>query len=248
MSDMANIESPATTDARAYVGKGIYQFPFAAQLAKSSQQELRRWLLGLTIKRGRTYSEYEPLWRPTMPWFDGRPVLSFMDLMEVRFVKYFRDSGVSLQSIRKILDTAKAEIGSLHPFATKRFQTDGREFFMRVAKSSREEIFVRLKKNQLGFYDFFKPSLYEGIEFSVHGTAVAWWPLGEGRDVVLDPARQLGLPILSSSAVPTSVIAQAFALNNNVEGTADEFGISPSSVRAALDFENIYALPRRPLH
>lgn len=237
-----------TARPNAYLGKGIYSFPIGARLTRSTQQELRRWLLGITIKRAGLYQEYPPLWRPSVPWFEDRPMLSFMDLMEARFVKYFRDSGVSLQSIRKVLDVAKSEIGSLHPFATKQFQTDGREFFMRVAEGSREAIFVRLKKNQLGFYDFFKPSLYEGIEFSVHGTAMAWWPLGEERDVVLDPLRQLGQPILSSSAVPTSSVQQAFMLSNSVEEVADEFEISPSSVRAALDFEQAYAISRRSLH
>jgi uncharacterized protein (DUF433 family)/DNA-binding transcriptional MerR regulator len=183
-----------------------------------------------------------------VPWFHGRPVMSFMDLMEVRFVKYFRDSGMSLQSIRKILDLAVTEIDNIHPFATKQFQTDGQEFFMRVAQQSREEIFVRLKRNQLGFYEFFKPSLYEGIEFSVHGTAVAWWPLGEERDVVLDPKRKLGQPILASSSIPTSVVAKAYAIAERVEDVANEFELSPGSVRDALDFENAYALSSRRLH
>ena len=120
--------------ARSYLGEGMYPLPMAARLAKSSQQEVRRWLLGLTMKHKGAAVEYPPLWKPSVPSYNGKPMVSFMDLMEIRFVKYFRDHDMSLQSIRKVLDIAVREIGNVRPFATKQFQTDGKEFFMRVAE------------------------------------------------------------------------------------------------------------------
>src|SRR5690242_3660531 len=94
------------------LGRGVYGAAEALRLVnfqrteaggrrKISRQTMVRWLRGYDHGNGR---HSEPLWRP-----DYLPVeesdesvidVSFRDLIELRFVKAFRDAGLGLRTIR----------------------------------------------------------------------------------------------------------------------------------------------------
>lgn len=55
-----------------------------------------------------------------------QPAFSFANLMELRFIAFFTDAGVSLNEIRMVMDEVRVEIMRPHPFATNLvFKTDG---------------------------------------------------------------------------------------------------------------------------
>jgi hypothetical protein len=91
----------------------------AVQPRKVSRQTVMRWLGSQDHGRA--------LWTP-----DFRPVeddnafdLSFGDLIELRFVKAFRDAGLSLECLGR----AVAAVQDARPFSTRRFRTDGKTIF-----------------------------------------------------------------------------------------------------------------------
>jgi hypothetical protein len=55
--------------------------------------------------------------------------VSFRDLIELRFVKAFRDAGLSLQTIRECFGRAIEAVRDERPFSTLRFRTDGKTIF-----------------------------------------------------------------------------------------------------------------------
>jgi DNA-binding transcriptional MerR regulator len=73
------------------------------------------------------------LWKPQFPQDDGFLEIGFLDLIELRFIKAFTDAGVGLKAIRSCLDHARASVQNDHPFAMRRFRTDGRTIFLESA-------------------------------------------------------------------------------------------------------------------
>lgn len=89
------------------IGVGLYTFQEAARLTGTSAQDLRRWL------KGRAYNAptsgkhtIPPLWRTELAESELDAV-SFHDLLEIRFVKAFRKSGVSTPTIRLACENAR---------------------------------------------------------------------------------------------------------------------------------------------
>lgn len=56
---------------------------------------------------------------------DGESAISFLDLIELAFIRDFRDAGLSMQVIRKAAQLAEGEWRENHPFCIKKFETDG---------------------------------------------------------------------------------------------------------------------------
>ena len=126
------------------VGIGLYTVPEAARLTKVPQPTIRRWLFGYRTRRNGQYSELPPVWESQIAPIDSVTGLGFLDLMEIRFVHAFRDYGVSLNNIRLSVEHACEIFRSDHPFAKKRFQTDGRRIFAAIAASTERRMLFRL--------------------------------------------------------------------------------------------------------
>jgi hypothetical protein len=94
------------------LGRGVYGAAEALRLinfrrqyeasARSiSRKTIARWLRGYDYSRNGITHHSDPLWRPDYVNEDNTIELSFRDLIELRFVKAFRDVGLSLPTIRE---------------------------------------------------------------------------------------------------------------------------------------------------
>ena len=73
---------------------GLYTVPMAARILHEDGGKLRAWI------NGAKYSEAPPIIQRQVPQVGGRTVLGFLDVIEARFIKHFRDLGLSPQAIR----------------------------------------------------------------------------------------------------------------------------------------------------
>jgi hypothetical protein len=132
------------------LGRGIYSAAEALRLInfsrdkviskrRVSSQTISRWLNGYDhqVKDALHYSP--PLWRPDYA-NDDAPVLeiSFRELIELRFIKTFRDLGLSLPTIRECFERAVEEVKDERPFSTQKFRTDGKSIFSDITKGVHE--------------------------------------------------------------------------------------------------------------
>jgi uncharacterized protein (DUF433 family) len=220
------------------LGVGVYTIPEASRLTGIPSRTIRRWLTGYTYRKGKTSHASPPLWEREIPPVDDSVALSFRDLLEVRFVQFFRTHGVNWPTIRRAAECAAEIIQDSHPFSTKRFKTDGRSIFAEIVQATGEESLLDLAKRQYEFKSFVEPFLFEGIEFADLGIApIRWWPLGRNRRVTLDPERSFGQPICIPESVPTSVLAHAYQAEGSIDAVARWYMVDPKSVGDALEFE-----------
>ena len=219
------------------VGTGLYTIPEASRLTKAPQPSIRRWLFGYRYMSNGVWRDLEPVWAGQVPRMNSALGLGFLDLMEVRFVHAFRMQGVSLHVIRLAVQRARQALGHDHPFARKRFLTDGRRIFAEVIDESGETQLLDLVRSQYAFHRFVKPSLYAGLEFSDSDQVLRWYPMHPKRQVVVDPQQAFGRPITVEGRVPTDTLAASVEVEGSLERTARLFEIPSAAVRAALQFE-----------
>ena len=70
--------------------------------------------------------------------FAGTRTVSFLDLMEIRFISVFREQGVSMQTLRNAANRARTEWRVHHPLAlsSRHYITDRRKIFATSAEES----------------------------------------------------------------------------------------------------------------
>jgi uncharacterized protein (DUF433 family) len=183
-----------------------------------------------------------------LPEVDGTLGFGFLDLMEARFVDGFRAATVPWRVIRLCAERARELTGRDHPLSSRRFRADGRTIFAEVVDQAGEKQLLDLGKNQLAFARVIGPSLYAGVEFSVDDMPARWWPMGEKREIVIDPTRSFGQPIVSDGGVPTAVLADAVEAEGSIAKVASLFRLPQHSVRAAVRYEKRLADHKLSLH
>lgn len=222
---------------RSLFGIGIYSVPEASRLTKVSATAIRQWLWGHRYAAKGQVRTAPPLWHPELPEIEHSKVLGFRDLVELQFIRTFREYGVSLQTIRKALAHAVRELEASYPFSSLRFKSDGRNILAEVVEDpeDRRRIFDVITGQYL--LEIVFDRLYEGLEYSKIEGLVRWWPLGKNRQVVVDPRRDFGQPITVREGVPTSILARACKMEGSVVAVAKWFEVDPAAVEDALELE-----------
>jgi len=241
------MENPATIR-DGVLGRGVYSGAEALRLINFrrnpqipgrpvSRHTIARWLRGYDYKDRRGEIRHSaPLWRPDYADDDDTIELSFRDLIELRFVKSFRDLGLALPTIRECFKRAVDEVRDDRPFSTRRFRTDGKTIFLEITHDVRDGELIDLKRRQHVFRSVVAPSLRD-LEFDADVVA-RWFPLGISRKaVVIDPARAFGRPIVREGRVPTEILFAAVRTEGSPEKVARLYEVPLPAVRAAVTFQ-----------
>ncbi|MDN5851167.1 MAG: DUF433 domain-containing protein [Gammaproteobacteria bacterium] len=217
-------------------GLGLYTFSQGAHVIGAKPQELRRWLQGYSQLLHGKRRRSPPLWTTELE-SSGLNGLSFHYLLEARFVKRFREYGVSLQTVRIAAAHAREALDNPYPFTCLSFQTDGKTIFLEAARESGEIALLDLPKKQYAFEEIIRPSLYAGIESDAE-RASRWFPEPNRRDIVLDPTIAFGKPIVIGTNIRTDILHDAYlAEDGDKRQVARQFEVEIEAVTAALRFE-----------
>jgi uncharacterized protein (DUF433 family) len=224
------------------LGAGLYSVPDVASLLGLKPARVRRWVSGYGFRdHAQRHQRSQPLFRRDLSVMNGKVALSFLDLVEILFVKAFLKHGVSLHVVRAAAVAGTDMFGTTHPFCVQRFETDGRSIFARLKDDVQEERLLDLVKRQAVFTQVFDPILRQLDYDQVSGDVVRWWPLGKTRPVVVNPRRSFGAPVTADVSVPTRVLYAAHAAGEEPEDIATWYQASLDEVRAAIEFEHARA-------
>lgn len=216
-------------------GRGAYSVSEASRLSRVPISRLRRWLLG----RRREYQGNEvidePLWSPELPPIDGNLHLTFRDLIELRVVDRFRHMRVSMPYLRKVVKSAQDVLQDTHPFSNARLKTDGKRLYVEIVNGTDEPALIEFLSGQHNFHSIIAVGLQD---VTFEDGQVAYWQPNEGRgEVVVDPRRSLGQPVLRQSGVATAAIRLHWDAGRSPQMISRDFEIDEKAVRAALRFE-----------
>ena len=150
-------------------------------------------------------------------------------------MKAFRQAGVSTQAIRFAITLAQEKFDVERPLSTLEFKTDGSEILMQAVEKDGE--FVSLAKTRPGqkvFSEIVKQSVKD-LEYE--GETVARWRPHKTKDVVIDPRRQFGTPIIDEFGVSTATLYEEFGFFEDARYLSRVYDIPLRLVKEAIRFE-----------
>ncbi len=223
------------------LARGFYTVPEAARyIENGSAPRIRGWLNG--------YRQHgiSPLIERDYAPIDNRQELSFLDLMEVRFVEYFRQHGVGVRALRAAGAEARNLFDTPKPFASSdiTFKTDGKSVFVEkalkpAAKATEDHQLWQLVTKQYELYEVMERSLLNGVSFNPQShLAETWRPRPETfPSIIIDPRVAYGHPVIESK-LPTAALYEAWlAEGKETDEVGYWFGIAPNVVEQAVRFE-----------
>lgn len=204
----------------------------AALLGVRGPATLWRWLDG--YHRGDTI--YPPVIRdqPT-----GVDVLTWGEFIEARYLARLRDSGVSLQHLRGLVDRLREQFNTAHPLAHAKPFFDGQDVVMRAQEEEnlpRELRVVIVAKNGQTKLSPAAEDFIRDIDYD-QDVAARLRPAGRKSPVVIDPARGFGMPSLLGRNLRTEVLAELSLAGDSNESIAAAYDLTAEQVEAALRFE-----------
>lgn len=215
------------------IGCGLYSIPEASKLTKVPNTTIYRWIRGYKYRSDNTIKKVKPLWTRDIPEFDGENAISFLDLLEVRFINAFRKAGVSWKFIREAAFKAQEVFHTTHPFTTQRFRTDGRHIFSSFSENN-SKLTLDLNNANYAMEKVIEP-FFKDIEFESN-QAARWYPY-KNKKIVIDPERAFGRPILKESGIATDILYAAFNTEKDEKLVAEWYDIDIASVKSAVDYE-----------
>jgi uncharacterized protein (DUF433 family) len=216
------------------IGK-TYTLSQAARLAKTTPQNVRRWLYGYAAPGHRM----EPVFGP-QPDTEGRPIVSFFQLAELIVVaRYRRRSGrqMKLDRLRAAHKFARERLDIEWPFASGRIQFEGGHIIHEFEESNPDSRRYRMAIDVGGIFvlplDF--TDSFDLFDFDASDTlATRFYPLGKATPVVVDPEHAAGLPTFIGTNVRVETVIDRWHAGQTIADLEDDFEIPAAVLEAVL--------------
>jgi uncharacterized protein (DUF433 family) len=176
---------------------------------------------------------------PLLPGHEHRRPLSYLELVEVAFVAFFRRLHIPMWRIRRARDYVAQNFTAQYPLAQYRFKTEGMHILMEYNQfdpdPNIDRIIVADQWGQLAWTDLLEKKFAEfDYEYEL---ALRWHPAGRESLVIIDPRVSFGAPVVEG--LPTWVLKGRWNAGESIKEILEEFGISQKAAVDALHFENI---------
>jgi len=200
----------------------------AAVYLEVSTSTFQTWARGYSRHR----SDGQPrVARPVvyaLPSLDGGRSVPFIGLVEGYVLRAIRRTGVPLQRIRPALDSLAEEIGVPHALASRHLYSDGCEVLYDYAARLGDEVVQSLTVVRSGQNVF--PELVEPYLQMVTWDQEDWptalrLPAFHATNVVVDPGRSFGRPILDEEGIRVEDILDRFVGGDGLNVVAQDFGV-----------------------
>ena len=174
-----------------------------------------------------------------LPGRAKRSPLSYLELVEVAFVAFFRRLNISMRRVRDARDYISKTIEIEYPFASLQFKTEGLHILMEYHQfdpsAKMDQVIVADERGQLAWIDLMGDRFAE-FDYE-HEIVIRWHLAGRDSQVMIDPRIAFGAPTVSG--LPTWVILGRYNVGETIPEIAEDFEICDSSIRDALAFEGV---------
>jgi len=204
-----------------------YTYAEAGRYAQTSPANVRRWFRNPS-RRGAVLS----------PLPDAG--LSYIQLVEVRFVATMRGKDIKLDELRRARAYVRRVLRMEHPFAHVRFKSLGINLLLESladfeGMDGDAMVLAPGLGGQLGMRQILERVITE-LDYD-HEIAVRWYPRGREQPIVIDPRMSFGRPTVVGTGIPTTVLYHRYHAGDSKDFLADDFRLSPEQVDAGIKFE-----------
>src|SRR5260370_20294239 len=227
-----------TTTSDIYGGKlprevPLYTVAGAARIVRMNKTTLRTWVLGRSYPTQAGHKEWPALVRIADPKGER---LSFANLVEVHVLSALRDNRVRVDRIRAATRFIREKMGTLHPLADVDTHTDSVDIYVEYLGR-----LVNITNPQTALRSIVERYLRR-IERDEKGVASRPYPLipdvaTDQTPILIDPGVRFGRPVLASTNIETSIVAERFFAGESTAWLARDFGIVETHVEESIRFK-----------
>lgn len=197
---------------------------------------LRSWTVGrpYPVQGGKRFFE------PVIVAASLHPaMLSFVNLVEAHMLDAVRrEYTVSLPTVRRAIAYLRKELGSKHPLAEQKFETDGKELFIRKLG-----VLITVSKDGQKAMPEILSAYLKRIEWDVQGLAARLYPftrrrsLIQPRVILIDPRVSFGRPVLAGTGIRTELIAERYKAGDSMDELAKDYDRNRAEIEEAVRCE-----------
>lgn len=194
----------------------------------------RRWIDGYV----RSDKAYPPIVRLEST---GEETVTWGEFVEARLLAEYRSQGALIYRMRPAVERLREELGTPYPLAHAAPLLDvaGRELVRRVQEELRLAGALHLvvvRSGQVVLADE-SAAFTRSADYSETPERIVEriYPAPDLRQVVFDPLRRSGRPVVRS--VATEVIAEQFRAGDPIASIAEAYELPPTDVEAAIRYE-----------
>ena len=203
------------------LGAGIFLPIDVSHILDLPYSKVRDWIVVWDNKFGlkQTYSFGEK----------GNKAVDFYTLIEFYVFYQLRLKGISSQKIQNFHhDLAKA-LKTSYPFAHTKISTDGIGiWYERMGNLVKND-----GKFQFDLKQILEPFLSK-IEFGRNNIANKYFPLENSKNIVVDPKRQFGQPIVAGTSIKTDIIYSLYEGGESAKDISKLYNIPENKVIDAI--------------
>jgi len=159
--------------------------------------------------------------------------MPFIGFAEAYVLSAFRRAGVPMQRIRPAVEVLTSTIGVEHALASEKLYTDGAEVLFDYASSHEDKDLLELVVVRTGQRQF--TAVVKDYLKRIHYGNDGWadrvrLPIYKQVEVVVDPRRGFGLPILVHGGARVEDVVDRFEAGDSMADIAEDFGVSRDEV------------------
>ncbi len=159
-------------------------------------------------------------------------VTNFYTLIEFFTFYQLRDRGVTAQRIVKAHQVLEGVFKTAYPFATSNILTDGKDVLFTGEVG---DIIQADPSLQITITEILTP-FCEKIEFDSHSLANRFFPLDRKHNVVIDPHRQFGQPVIGNTNILTETVFNLYRGGESADFIGRIYDLTPNQVQDAITF------------
>jgi uncharacterized protein (DUF433 family) len=211
----------------------IYTPADAAYCLGIRRTTLATWIYGRYYYTAKGRAFFEPLIRPADP---ENKLLSFFNLAEAHVLAATRyRHHVSLDAVRRAIQTVRGKYPSEHPLISRDFFTNGQDLFIKTIAEN-ENLSTPGQLNMKHVMDTFLRHIERDDDLLVSKV----YPIIEGlphdKMIVIVHGVASGQPILAGRGVPLWVVHSRHQAGESKLSIARDFGVTVSQVQRAVDY------------
>jgi uncharacterized protein (DUF433 family) len=165
--------------------------------------------------------------------------MSFINLIEAHVLAAIRRKHrVDMPAVRRAIDFLKNKLGSAHPLADHKFETNGVDLFI----ERYGQLVSASEGGQLAVRELLKAHLRR-IDRDDKGFPLRLYPfmrVGENdqpRNIVIDPFVSFGRAVISGTGVSTELVAERFKAGESANELAHDYGCAREKIEEAIRCE-----------
>lgn len=207
------------------LGLGVYTLQEAALYSYVSSNKLSRWVFGT--------NKYLPVIDSQLR---SQHLVSFYDLIQTMAIDRARKHHISLHKIRKAISNAEKHYSVDFPLAyDHKLELFDNELYILFPDQKLTQITGR-PIGQMASVEIAEPFM-EDLHFNTEGLATNFTPFKKfGRQIILDPQRQFGHPLVGETGYRADVLDKAFSIEKSTEFVARAYNIDVKDIKAAVAY------------